>query len=394
MVAAYRTPGVYREEVFVRDAVGLVTGVPAFIGFADAPAGGKAPDVPVALSRYEDLSASFAAQAGSYLDAAVAGFFLNGGAQCYVLRAQAGAFDPLLQRQMALSDAVDALDAIDDLDLVVVPDAMALLGPTGVVDPVAARYVQQRMLAHCAGRGDRFALLDPLPGLDGPAVLNQRAALTVGAAEPVSGALYYPWLLTEDNRWIPPCGHIAGVYARSDARAGVFKAPANERLYGVVDLQARLDDDAQGDLNLNGVNGLRAFPGRGLRVWGARTLSRDPAWAFVNVRRLLLTVGRWIALNLAWAGFEPNTPLLWVRISRELQLYLEGLWSAGALAGATREQAYYVQCDARTNPPEMREAGQCVTELALAPALPAEFVRIRIVHRAGATDFLPAAAAA
>jgi phage tail sheath protein FI len=208
-------------------------------------------------------------------------------------------------------------------------------------------------------------------------------------AEPVNGALYYPWIKINKGQLIPPSGHIAGIYSRSDSKVGVFKAPANEEVRGALDLGVRIeskitiDNRIQDQLNPEGINCLRAFPGRGIRVWGARTLSRDPDWRYVNVRRLVLTLNRWIEMNMAWAAFEPNTPQLWVRLKRELNTYLTELWRAGALFGQTAEQAFFVQCDSETNPPQIREAGQAVTLIGLAPLRPAEFLIIRIVHHTG-----------
>jgi hypothetical protein len=216
-------------------------------------------------------------------------------------------------------------------------------------------------------------------------VLTQRNNLTVGQVEPVDGTLYYPWVQLasagESLRSVPPCGHVAGVFSRSDARIGVFKAPANEEVFGVLDLDVAVDVDAQNQLNPVGVNCLRSFPGRGIRVWGARTLSRQPEWRYVSVRRLFLTLRRWIDMNMTWATFEPNGPRLWVRINRELTTYLTNLWQDGAMVGQTANEAFYVKCDAETNPTESREAGRVVTEIGLAPSAPAEFVVVRIIHR-------------
>jgi phage tail sheath protein FI len=147
-----------------------------------------------------------------------------------------------------------------------------------------------------------------------------------------------------------------------------------------------LTDAEQALLNPEGVNALRAFPGRGIRVWGARTLSGNAEWTYVSVRRLFLTAARWIELNLAGAAFEPHDTRLWNRITRELTSYFEGLFRAGALQGRTAAEAFFVQCDGTTNPPEARETGQVVTVIGLAPAAPNEFVVVRIVHGAGGVD--------
>jgi phage tail sheath protein FI len=179
---------------------------------------------------------------------------------------------------------------------------------------------------------------------------------------------------------------VAGVFARCDARVGVFKAPANEALIGVLDLEFPLGPEVQAGLNPQGVNCLRALPGRGLRVWGARTLSADPTWLYVNVRRLFITLARWIDRNMGWAAFEENTPRLWTRIRRELGVYLGALWEAGALRGASAAEAFYVKCDAETNPAGDRDQGRVVTEIGLAPTAPAEFVVVRIAHLPGAAQ--------
>ena len=147
-----------------------------------------------------------------------------------------------------------------------------------------------------------------------------------------------------------------------------------------MDLSVHLGDDDQGPLNDVGINCLRAFPRRGIRVWGARTLSQATTWRYVNVRRVILTAARWIAQNLSDVGFEPHTELLWARITRDLTAYLGDLARRGALAGPQGEEVFYVKCDAETNPPEMREVGRVVTEIGLRPAAPSEFIVIRIIQ--------------
>ena len=171
----------------------------------------------------------------------------------------------------------------------------------------------------------------------------------------------------------------------TDAATGVLQAPANCALQGVVDLAFPTTDGIQSTMNQPGVNCLRAFPGRGIRVWGARTVGADVEWLYVNVRRLFLTLRRWIDLNMGWATFEPNDSRLWVRIMRELTTYLGKLQRDGALQGTTPAEAFYVKCDAENNPPELRDLGQVVIEIGLAPLSPAEFIVVRIVRRAGGT---------
>jgi phage tail sheath protein FI len=387
MSQIYQTPGVYKEDVFFKPETKLPTGVVAFVGFADVVGlEGSEFNSPLALHRKEEFTARFNSRAESYLNEAVTGFFENGGARCYVVRADPDASGG---GPKALETAIEALASVNDLDLLAVPDAMSLHVSGGQPDVEGMIRVQQLMLTHCAREGNRFAILDSLPKdtlheNSVEAVLKQRESLTIGQAEPVNGALYFPWLRTLNGRFVPPCGHVGGIFARTDARVGVFKAPANEEVFGVLDLDANVDDGVQGQLNPEGVNCLRAFPRRGIRVWGARTLSRDLNWRYVNVRRLFLTLRRWIDLNMTWANFEPNEPRLWVRIQRELTTYLNRLLQDGALKGATPAEAFYVKCDSETNPPELREVGQVVTEIGLAPQSPAEFIVVRIIHFAPA----------
>lgn len=376
MATNYKTPGVYREEIFLKPAATLPTGVPGFVGFADEIINGETPfNAPVALHRKEEFTARFGIRPESFLNDAITGFFDNGGVRCYVVRA-----NPAGDRDVALQNAIPALAPLDDLDIVAVPDAMSL------DDQEAIRRVQRSALQHCAEQGNRFALLDALPESSTDGVLEQRNRLVTGQSEPINAALYYPWLLTLSGRAVPPCGHVAGIFARTDAKVGVFKAPANEEVFSVLDLDREIDNSIQDQLNPEGVNCLRAFPGRGIRVWGARTLSRDPNWRYINVRRLFLTLRRWIDMNMTWAAFEPNTGLLWARIQRELTTYLSRLFRDGALKGATPAEAFYIKCDAETNPPERREVGQVITEIGLAPLSPAEFIVVRIIHRVGAAD--------
>lgn len=373
----HQTPGLYREDVFPARRAALPTGVPAFLGQTSRGTANQ----PVRLTRFSQLAEAFGPPpADRYLAAAVEGFFLNGGRECLVVPLHdAFANDP----EEALNAGLAALAARQDLDLVCAPDLHGVAQGTE-----EALRMQAAILTHCHAQGDRFALLDagPETGLD--EVLEQRKDLGLFAAGlGANGALYYPWLKPAGaQRLVPPCGHVAGVVARCDQRTGVHKAPANEALEGVVDLAAHLTDADQARLNPEGVNALRAFPGRGIRVWGARTLSRSPEWTYVSVRRLFLTAARWLEVNLADATFEPHNTRLWNRITRELTTYFEGLFQAGALKGRTPAEAFFVQCDGTTNPPEVREMGQVVTVIGLAPAVPNEFVVVRIVHGAGGVD--------
>jgi len=248
--------------------------------------------------------------------------------------------------------------------------------------------MQMAVLEHCERCGDRMAVLDAWSLATPKEVLQQRGELRGRGLTGANAALYYPWLWVPEPKAelgrikVPPCGHLAGVYARTDRRVGVHKAPANEELNGVLDLEVSVTDAEQATLHPESVNCLRVFPGRGLRVWGARTLSADPAWLHVSVRRLFITAGRWIERAMADVTFEPHDLLLWARIERELRAYFSALYRQGALRGASEEDAFYVKCDAETNPPDVQALGAVVTEIGLAPAVPHEFVVMRLVHGA------------
>lgn len=371
MAFAYQVPGVYREEEFRKPEALLPTGVAGFVGVAkskvDESTGKSLASTakPTVLHHQEDFDLYFEAQPGTYLADAVKGFFRNGGVRCYVAYSETARVDLFQQ-------AVEALAPKTDLDLIAVPDAVKLPGAEML------RF-QQWLLSHCAGQGDRFAILD-MPADPVSVSDHQKNLVATISAARTFGAIYYPWLRVDKEISVPPCGHVAGIYARSDARMGFFKAPANEEMLGVFDLSAKVSFTDQELLNPLGVNCIRALPGRGIRLMGARTLSNETAWRYVNVRRLFITLRRWIDLHMAWAAFEPNTPALWMQIKRELDNYLHGLWLRGAIKGGTAEEAFYVKCDSETSPPDSRDGG-VITEIGLAPAVPAEFVVVHIVHR-------------
>ena len=376
-----RVPGVYRQDAAGQAAPVLATGVPAFVGFVD----GAAPVGPLLLLQKADLDIV----TPGWLRDASDGFFDNGGSRCYAIGVPRAATAEA--SATALIDALALAAPLPDVDLVAVPDAAALLQADGSLDEDQFIRVQRALILHCDLHPGRLALLDALRGKDASALVDaQLRRLAPGRNGPVNAALYHPWLrtVTSGARPIPPCGPVAGAIARTDARDGVFRAPANIEILGATALEADLDSQSLARLNEAGVNCLRAFPARGIRIWGARTLSSAGDWRFLNVRRLVLTLLRWIELNMAWASFEPHTPALWTRVQRELDNHLVGLWRRGALQGDTPEEAFYVRCNAEINPPPVRDAGQLITEIGLAAAAPAEFIVVSVQHRAGRTELL------
>jgi phage tail sheath protein FI len=189
---------------------------------------------------------------------------------------------------------------------------------------------------------------------------------------------------TNDNIVVPPAGHVAGVYARVDGLRGVHKAPANEVIRGALGVETLVSKAGQAGLNPDDINVIRKFDGN-ITVFGAHTLAgrEDAEWRYVNVRRLFLFLRESIDEGTQWVVFEPNDPSLWAKITRNVTAFLTNVWRAGALFGSTPQEAFYVKCDAETNPPEVRELGQVVTEIGVAVVKPAEFVIFRISQWAG-----------
>ncbi|MFE2384305.1 phage tail sheath family protein [Streptomyces misionensis] len=282
------------------------------------------------------------------------------------------------------------LEAIDEITMVAVPDLMGAY-QRGDIDAEGVRTVQLAVISHCEQMGDRVAVLDAPPGLTAQQVRTWRN--DEAGYDSRYATLYYPWVRVFDpasgrNTTVPPSGHIAGVWARSDAERGVHKAPANEVIRGAVDLELRLSKGEQDLLNPIGVNCVRAFPGRGIRIWGARTLSSDPAWRYLNVRRLFNYLEESILLGTQWVVFEPNDDRLWSSIRRNVTAFLTEEWRRGALFGRTAEEAFYVKCDRDNNPQESIDQGRVVCEIGVAPVKPAEFVVFRLAQFSDSTSLI------
>jgi uncharacterized protein len=277
---------------------------------------------------------------------------------------------------------IAGLSTLDDVTIVAMPDLMATY-ESGQIDLDGVRAVQNGLIEHCEAMKDRMAILDTPKGLTPQQVrewVKEKARFSSAYA-----ALYYPWVAFYDPqlrqpRLMPPSGAVAGIWGRTDSTRGVHKAPANEVVAGALDLELAVNRNEHDDLNPAGINVIRAFPGRGILVWGARTLADDSSWRYVNVRRLFNYVETSILAGTQWVVFEPNDLELWQRIKRTVSSFLLGLWRDGALFGATPEQAFYVKCDAETNPPDVVDAGYVVIEVGIAPVKPAEFVVFRIAQ--------------
>jgi hypothetical protein len=282
------------------------------------------------------------------------------------------------------------LEAIDEVTMVAVPDLMSAY-QKGMVDLEGVKAVQLAIIAHCEQMGDRVAILDPPPGLNAQQINDWR--VDMAGYDSKYASLYWPWVKIFDsasgsNVFVPPSGHMAGIWARNDDTRGVHKAPANEVVRGAIDLEVNITKNEHDLLNPNGINCIRAFPGRGVRVWGARTLSSDPAWRYLNVRRLFNYLEKSILNGTDWVVFEPNDQDLWAKVRRTVASFLVREWRNGALFGLTPGEAFYVKCDDETNPSESIDAGQVLCEIGVAPVKPAEFVIFRLSQFSGGTSLL------
>ena len=267
------------------------------------------------------------------------------------------------------------LSKIDGISLLCCPDETAIT-PRGTI--------ADRLRTQSETLKDRFAIVQAT-------AIAEPNPVTPTAPNSKYAAFYYPWLNIVDSKTgqeiaIPPGGHIAGIYARSDTERGVHKDPANEVIRGISGLQLPIDNQAQSILNPIGVNALRYFKGLGNLVWGGRTTSNDPDWKYINVRRLFIFVEKSIERGTQWVVFEPNDEPTWARVRRSVSAFLNGLWLDGMLQGAKREDAYFVRCDRTTMTQADIDNGRLIVVIGIAPVKPAEFVIFRIGQWTGGSD--------
>lgn len=259
-------------------------------------------------------------------------------------------------------------------------DNVSIMAVPGVTDP----NVQLSLVAHCELLASRFAVLDvPRDCAAVQDIIAHRDLFDSNYA-----ALYHPWLTVFDpldkrNLAIPPSGSVMGIYARSDNERGVHKAPANEVVRNCVGLDYNYNKGEQDILNPKGVNLIRVFSGMGIRVWGARTASSDGSWKYVNVRRLFIFIEESIRVNTNWVVFEPNDETLWVRVKRTIEVFLTGLWRNGSLAGASTNEAFFVNVGQSTMTQDDIDNGRLICVIGAAPVKPAEFVIFRIAQKTG-----------
>lgn len=393
----YMAPDVYIEEVAggARPIQAVGTSTAGFVGRAPDAAARLNEAAPI--SNWSQFVREFAPEgtASTPLSHAVFGFFQNGGGRCYVVNVGDGPIAGGGRTRAGL----DVLEQIDEIAIVAAP---------GYTD--AAAY--DAVIGHCEKLHDRVGILDAPEVVDNVMQLTQAAVTSApsrsGKQEQATpapaglrprqsdggfAALYFPWITVRDPLGAgelvnaPPSGHIAGIWARSDATRGVHKAPANEPIRGALNLTYQVTREEQGELNQAGVNCIRLFGSEGIRVWGARTVaSGSSEWRYLNVRRLFNLIEESIAQSTRWIVFEPNDRPLWHAIRRDIGAFLTRLWREGALMGATPEEAFFVKCDEETNPPENVDAGIVVAVIGIAPVKPAEFIVFRIRQKASGTE--------
>lgn len=399
----YQTPGVYVEEI-ESGSKPIEAGATNIVGFLGVAEKGPVNQATLVTNWTQYTKIFGGLHEGGWLGHGVYQFFQNGGTKCYINnlaepkqkkgeasqkngdKAAEKADEPISHAKYEVKNpdniakliigkdegvgkksGLHLFDEIQDISLICAP---------GVTDPAA----QDAILTHCEKNRFRFAVLDSPETLDGgiDAMPMPR--------DSIMGAYYFPWvqmydMVADQNLYAPPSGGICGVYGRVDSTRGVHKAPANELFKTALGLKYNLTDAEQEMLNPKGINCIRDFPGRGIRVWGARTISSNPEWRYVNVRRLFCMVEQALQNGTNWVVFEPNTRDLWKKITRNITAFLLNIWKSGALFGNTPEEAFYVRCDDELNPPESIDAGYVTIELGLAPAKPAEFVVFRVSQK-------------
>lgn len=269
-------------------------------------------------------------------------------------------------------NGLHAFDTVDDINIVAIPDCK------GDITTVKSGFT------YCENRKDCFFVADSLMGRKPDEVLKDKK----DNYNSTFGALYYPWIKISDpagtTKLVPPSGAIVGIYSRTDVARGVHKAPAgitDGYIRSAIGVERELTKGEHDILNNPGVNAIRFFPGSGICIWGARTVTADPEWKYLNVRRLFLFIEESVDKGTQWVVFEPNDPTLWGKVKRNITAFLTGLWRDGALFGATPEEAFFVKVDAENNPPDVIDAGRLVIEIGVAPVKPAEFVIIRISQK-------------
>jgi len=376
-MSTYQAPGVYSTIVSsgnkpIESAGSSTAGL---MGHSTQGPSQK-PMLVTSWAQYQKLFGGF--KEGGNLAHAAYGFFLNGGARAYVYNLgekKEGQVEDDVASLIRGEDkgpgnrsGLAAMKAIEDISLIAAPG-------------FTSKMVHQMLADHAAECGNRIAVLDGVEEL-GETQLHEFPRI----GDNKDSALYWPWIAVYDDAtkkmtYAPPSGHVMGTIARVDGERGIHKAPANEVLRGAMGLKYTLTKNEQALMNPRGINIIRDLDDMGIRIYGARTLSEDKEWKYLNVRRLFQVVQSSVTKGTEWVVFEPNNPQLWGNIERNIRAYLKVLFNNGALMGKTPEEAFYVKCNEATNPQENLDLGIVTIEIGIAPVKPAEFVQINIQQK-------------
>jgi phage tail sheath protein FI len=413
--ALYKVPGVQVTALTLpnkgpRPIESLATAVLAMVGFYTPKTADDLSSKPVLVTSWAEFTGKYGSLQGTYLHQAMRGYFINGGKRAYVVgipyanattKDVPRTADDKPDLRGAFTKGIEALETCEDVTLLACPDVFATVtpdtsGPKGAATGATAttgaqpsralsdddvKAIREKMIEHCDDMGDRFAILDLEQDLK-----VDDAAKWASPKDSRRAAAYYPWLrvprldssAANEFEFVPPSGHLAGMFARVDIERGVHKAPANESILGVTALQHKVTRKDLQNLNQNSVNCILQFPGYGFVSWGARTLSKDALWRYINVQRLVSNISDSITDSIRWAVFEPNGQVLWAALRRDISAYLTRLWRQGALFGKAPGEAFYVKCDESNNQHDAIAEGKCSIEIGIAPVRPAEFIVVQI----------------
>jgi phage tail sheath protein FI len=347
-------PGVFVQEIkiYPPPIEGVNTSNVAFLGETET-----GPTTPTLVTSFIEYQRVFGGYFGEckYLPYAVEGFFLNGGRRCYVCR-------------VADSNYTSALAKLE------VVDVSIIYSPNAQTEP----GLTNALINHCEQLRNRFLILDSLKGQNPSSVTKPSVSSFA--------ALYYPWIYVKEATkgqlcLVPLGGHVAGIYARMDIEVGVHMAPANQIVKGAVGLEVTMKSYQIDSLSSQGINTVRNFAGRGLVVWGARTLSIDPTKKFVSFCRLMIYLEQSIKKGIAWTVFEPNNEITWVKVKTSIENFLTQAWRSGMLLGIKQQEAFFVECGRNTMTQDDIDNGRLIVLIGVAPIKPAEFVILSISQK-------------
>ena len=347
-----KQPGIYVQNINSQPQPieGLSTSTVGFLG--ETQFGPNTPTLITSWLQFQNIFGYYFGE-DKYLPYSVEGFFLNGGKRCYVCKVT----------DYDYASALAKLEAIEEVSIVYAPNVQAVEGLTNA------------LVDHCERLRNRFAILD--------SVKDQNISSVAKPRDSSAAALYYPWIYVKENGTgqsclVPPGGHVAGIYARTDIEKGVNKTPTNQIVRGAVDIELSMKSHQQESLNLQGINCIRNFPGKGIMVWGARTLSNDPTKKYVNVCRFMIYLEQSIKKGTMWTVFEPNTEATWTKIKATIENFLTQTWRNGMLMGTSQQEAYFIKCDRTTMTQNDLDNGRINVLIGIAPTKPAEFIILRI----------------